>query len=46
VKAFKLSESGVNKAIKGVVNSILKGGEQITTRFKALKPFRHYYSAI
>ena len=39
VKALELSKGGINRAIKGVVNSVLKGGERIATRFEVLGPF-------
>lgn len=36
IKALKLGEGGVDRAIKGAVDGVLKGAEQIAARIGAL----------
>lgn len=46
VKALELSEGGVDGAVEGAVNSVLKGAERIAAESKVSWRFRHHRSAI
>ena len=39
VKALELSEGGVDRAVEGAVDGVLKGGERIAAGFEVLRPF-------